>query len=136
MRIAGNTRRNLPSFYQFSLTFVVFAAIWIGLSRPAMAFCEHPPTKWAFGQQFSQTWITDGEVCKSISNFPENIDEIRITEKAKHGISGKNGRYGVAYKPNPGFKGTDSFTYEVISNANYRKGPGMVATVMITVIVQ
>jgi len=97
---------------------------------------EHPPTEWRYGQQFSQTWRTNGDVCTSISRHPEQIYEIRITEQAKHGVSGKNGQYGIAYKPTPCFQGTDSFSYVVISNSTFRDGAGLVATVNITVMVE
>ena len=44
------------------------------------------------------------------------------------------GRFGVADRPNPGFKESDSFSYAVTSNENYRGGAGLVAHVMLNVI--
>jgi hypothetical protein len=132
----GCRRKDSLAKIRLPLASTVFALLSIGLCRPAVAACDHEPTKWIFGQSFYQTWRTDGAACASKSNYPENIGEIRIIEKAKHGIFGKNGPFGVAYRPNPGFKGTDSFSYEVISNARYRHGAGVVATVFITVIVE
>ncbi|HEV7600554.1 MAG TPA: Ig-like domain-containing protein [Bradyrhizobium sp.] len=106
------------------------------ISFSAYAKCQHPPTAWQFGQPFVATWRTDGAVCTSTSNHPENIAEIKVTEKPKHGIAGRNGPHGIAYRPTPGFKGSDSFVYTVTSNANYRKGPGLVAHVTINVVVE
>jgi hypothetical protein len=75
-------------------------------------------------------------VCTSTSNHPDNIAAIRILQRPKHGIAGKNGPYGIAYRANPGFKGADSFVYTVTPNANYRGGAGQIATVTINVIVE
>jgi hypothetical protein len=45
------------------------------------------------------------------------------------------GRFGVAYRPSPTrFKGSDSFSYAVTSNGNYRGGAGLAAHVMVNVI--
>ena len=49
---------------------------------------------------------------------------------------GKSGLFGLAYKPNPGFKGTDSLAFAFVSNSSWRGGAGQVANVRITVIVE
>jgi hypothetical protein len=74
-------------------------------------------TAWQFGSSFVGTWRTDGAVCTSTSNHPENIAAISVVQRPKHGIAGKNGPYGIAYKPDSGFRGNDSFVYTVTSNA-------------------
>lgn len=102
----------------------------------AYAGCVHPMTAWQFGSSFVGTWRTDGAVCPSTSNHPENIAAISVVQRPKHGIAGKNGPYGIAYKPDSGFRGNDPFVYTVTSNANYRKGAGHVATVTINVIIE
>jgi hypothetical protein len=120
---------------------VTSGAVCVGLLMtasldPAYATCQHPPTKWAYDQKLSQTWYSDGDICTDIANFPQSIAEIKITARPKHGVAGKNGPFGVAYRPDAGFKGTDSFGYVVISNAGYRGGAGRRADVTITVVVQ
>jgi hypothetical protein len=102
----------------------------------AYAGCVHPKTAWQFGSAFVGTWRTDGAVCTSTSFHPENIAAISVVQRPKHGIAGKNGPYGIAYKPDTGFRGNDSFVYTVTSNANYRKGAGQVATITINIIVE
>jgi hypothetical protein len=113
-------------------------SIYAILTAPSLALagCEHPPIPWSFGRTTSSTWRTDGSICSSTNNHPENIDKIEIESRAQNGIAGKSGPFVVAYKPNPGFKGTDVFSYAVTSNANYRKGPGWVARVTVHVIVK
>jgi hypothetical protein len=106
-------------------------------SSIAYAACKHPPIPWRFGQQVSTTWRTDGKsVCTSTSNHPEHIERIEIESKPQHGIAGKNGPLGVAYKPDSGFHGLDNFVFAVTSNSTYRKGPGMIARVTVLVIVE
>jgi hypothetical protein len=103
----------------------------------AFAKCEHPKIPWAFGRTISSTWrLTGGGTCTSTNNHPENIEKIEIESKAKNGIAGKSGPFAVAYQPNPGFTGSDVFSYAVTSNANYNKGPGWVARVTVYVISQ
>jgi hypothetical protein len=103
----------------------------------ALANCSHPPLPWRYGSTLSQTWVsTAGSICSSRSNHPENIASITIVTRASHGIAGRSGPDLVAYKPNPGFKGTDYFEYAVTSNSNYREGAGLVAHVRIDVVVE
>lgn len=67
-------------------------------------------------------------------NNPQYIASIEIENKPAHGLAGRNGPFGVAYQPNPGFKGIDDFTYKVTSNSEYRKGPGWTARVHVRII--
>jgi hypothetical protein len=106
------------------------------ISSAAFARCEHEKTAWQFGRSFTGIWRTNGTICTSTSNHPENIAQIVVVRKPSHGIAGRNGPYGIAYKPNPGFKGADYFEYHVISNGNHRRGAGQVARVAINVIVE
>jgi hypothetical protein len=103
----------------------------------ALAGCSHPTTSWRFGSTFSATWVsTDGGICSSHNFHPENIASITMVTRASHGIAGRTGPSLVAYKPNPGFKGTDFFEYAVTSNGHYREGAGLVAYVRINVVVE
>ncbi|MCX7308990.1 MAG: hypothetical protein NTZ72_14025 [Afipia sp.] len=105
-------------------------------STLAAAKCEHPPIPWSFGRDaIRSAWrITDGSACSTRMNHPEHIAGIEIENKPKNGIAGRDGPYGVAYQPNNGFKGTDDFSFKVISNSRYRKGAGWVGRVHVRVI--
>ena len=101
-----------------------------------MARCERSHIPWRYGQQVSIVWRTDGAVCTDVPNEHQYIAQIRITERPKHGVLGKAGMFGLAYKPDPGFKGTDSLVLAFVSNSNWRGGAGQVANVSITIIVE
>jgi hypothetical protein len=108
----------------------------IALSAPAWARCERSHISWRYGQQVSSVWRTDGAVCTDVPNEHQYIAAIQITGRPQHGILGKAGTFGLAYKPNPGFKGTDSLAFAFVSNSAWRGGAGQVANVSITIIVE
>jgi hypothetical protein len=91
---------------------------------------------WRYGDSFSFTWyVAAGGVCTSTNRHPENISRIEITAQPSHGIAGKNGISGIAYRPIPGYRGSDAFTYTVTSKAESRF-QGQIATVNVFVIVE
>jgi hypothetical protein len=108
----------------------------IASSIPAFARCERSHIPWRYGQSVSSTWRTDGDVCTDVPNEHQYIAAIQITERPKHGVLGKAGLFGLAYKPDPGFRGTDTLSFAFVSNGTWRGGPGQVANVSITVIVE
>jgi hypothetical protein len=111
------------------MRFLTVLALCAGMTGAASAGCEHPPMPWQFGETFSSTWhITGGSSCKTTSRHPEVIAAIEITARPRNGIAGKDGLFGVAYKPNEGFKGSDTFSYAVTSNASHHGGAGRVAS--------
>ena len=113
--------------------FATLSALFAPISE-AEANCRHPPTHWGFGKTVSTLWTTDEEaVCTSRNIHPENIEKIEIVSKPKHGNAGAAGTDSVAYKPNWGYRGADTFAYAVISNANAKKGAGQVARVNVFV---
>ena len=106
-----------------------------GMPTMASAECKHAPIPWEFGRSISSTWrITGGSTCGSNNYHPENIARIEIETRPKNGVAGKSGPFGVAYKPNPGFKGSDTFSYAIIPNAHYRGFLGSVGRVTVNVI--
>jgi hypothetical protein len=106
----------------------------IGSISTAQAGCRHPPIGWKFGKTVSTLWTTDEEaVCTSRNLYPDKIEKIEIVSKARHGTAGAAGIDSVAYKPNWGYRGSDAFTYAVISNGNAKKGAGRVARVNVFV---
>jgi hypothetical protein len=113
--------------------FATLSALFASISE-AEANCRHPPTHWGFGKTVSTLWTTDEEaVCTSRNIHPENIEKIEIVSKPKHGNAGAAGTDSVAYKPNWGYRGSDTFAYAVISNGNAKKGAGQVARVNVFV---
>jgi len=109
--------------------FATLSALLAPISA-AHANCRHPPTGWRFGQTVSTLWTTDGEaVCIARNIHPENIEKIQIVSKPRHGTAGAADTDSVAYKPNWGYRGSDTFTYVVISNGNAKNGAGQIARV-------
>ena len=109
-------------------------ALLVGPVSSAEARCRHPPVAWKFGQTVSSLWSTDEEaVCISRNLYPDQIEKIQIVSKPQHGTAGAAGGDSVAYKPNWGYRGSDAFTYIVISNGNTEKGAGRVARVNVFV---
>jgi hypothetical protein len=120
-----------------SVLFISIVGLGGMLPNAAYAGCKHDAIPWKFGKQTFSKWQTDNtSVCKSTNNRPQHIQKIEIVSKPQHGLAGKDGPFGVAYKPEAGFHGSDSFVYEVTSNSAYRKGAGMVARVTVVVVVQ
>jgi hypothetical protein len=109
-------------------------ALLVGSISNAEAGCRHPPIGWKFGRTVSSPWSTDEEaVCTSRNLYPDQIEKIEIVAKPRHGTAGAAGGDSVAYKPNWGYRGSDAFTYIVISNGNAGKGSSRVARVNIFV---
>ena len=109
-------------------------ALAIGPVSSAEGGCRHPAVGWKFGQTVSALWSTDEEaVCVSRNLHPDQIGKIEIVSKPKHGTAGAAGGDSVAYKPNWGYRGSDTFSYAIISNDNFHKGAGQVARVNVFV---
>lgn len=101
----------------------------------AKATCKHDGVSSVF-RTAALSWVTDDKsVCTMTMHSPDHIAKIEIDSKPQHGVAGRSGPFGVAYKPEPGFHGSDTFTFAVTSNSNYRKGAGRVGrfTVFVTV---
>ena len=117
-------------------TFGIAFGLSILASAPALARCERSHIPWRYGESVSSVWTTDGAVCQDVPNEHQYIAAIRITQRPKHGVLGKAGLFGLAYKPDPGFKGTDTLAFAFVSNSTWRGGAGLIANVSITVVVQ
>ena len=116
---------------------VLGAALVAALATDALAKCDKPPMPWKFGGNLTTTWrSTEGSVCTTTSNHPQNIEKIKIISKPQHGVAGRDGPFGVAYKPDAGYRGSDTFVYLVTSNSNFRKGAGWVAKITVLVKVE
>ena len=86
--------------------------------------------------KYRSIWRTDGAVCTDVPREHQYIAEIRITGRPQHGVLGKAGLFGLAYRPAPGFKGTDTLSFAFVSNNKWEGGAGQVANVNITIIVE
>jgi hypothetical protein len=131
--------RSLTAFLLTGLLLLTPSFAWSrnfgGFNRQG-AFCKHPPVHWRYGGSFSSTWfVSQDGVCMSTNNHPDDVSYIKITSPASHGIAGKNGPFGIAYHPSPGFKGSDTFAYTVTSKAD-SKYHGQIATISVYVIVE
>ncbi len=98
------------------------------------AKCKHEPSHWRFGKTVSVLWSTDEEaVCTSRNIYPEKIEKIEIASKPRHGSAGVAGTESVAYKPNWGYRGSDTFTYIIFSSDNAKNGADQIARVNVFV---
>ena len=139
MNVAILRVRSLTAFLLAGLLLLTPSFAWSrnfgGFNRQG-AFCKHPSVPWRYGGSFSSTWfVSVGGVCISTNKHPDNVSYIKITSPASHGIAGKDGPFGIAYHPSPGFKGSDTFVYTVTSKAN-SKYRGQIATISVYVIVE
>jgi hypothetical protein len=111
--------------------------VWAGSISTAEAACVTQRLPWSYGSSTSGTWRTTvGEPCSIGNNNPQHVESMTIARRPRNGIAGQAHPTGWAYQPRPGFKGTDSFTVRIVSNASHPRGRGLVATVHITVIVE
>jgi hypothetical protein len=94
-----------------------FIALLATMPSNAHAACKHGPIPWRFGDSITSEWKTDDKsVCTSTNFYPKNISRIEIETRPQHGSAGKAGPFAVAYKPKPGFHGSDTFMYAVFPN--------------------
>ena len=108
------------------------AVLLVALPAVAQGNC-HERVHWTFGRSTTSTWhVSGGAACSMTNTRPQHIAKIDIDSNAKNGVVGKSGPFGVVYKPNFGFKGSDSFSFSITSNESYDKGAGYVAHVLIS----
>jgi hypothetical protein len=101
-------------------------------STPAWAGCKVDPFHFYFGSDTSaEAHITGGGPCKITLAMGRNsgIESIAITEAAKHGSASTNGSPAypeIYYRPGPGFRGSDQFTFTVKGGGTRLQGPSNV----------
>jgi hypothetical protein len=111
---------------------IIVAVLSVTLPASALAECDRPFINWGWGVTVNSTWHTSGgSVCVVTFRWPEYNAKIDIASKPKHGMAGKDGPFGVAYKPNPGYRGRDDFVFRITSTSGFRVG-----TVNVSVVVE
>src|SRR5579871_2091164 len=92
----------------------------------ASADCNSPGLgKWRFGETIKLVWhSTDGGIC-STDLRPYSSTQmlnLQIVARPRHGTAGRSGLTSIAYRPAPGFKGTDSFTVSLSGIGHITQG--------------
>lgn len=105
-------------------------------SSTANADC--PSVRWNFrlGQETTTSRVTDGTPCffrMTDIGGEGAIYGVEIATPPKNGTALASGRSMVVYKPKAGFKGEDSFVFELVGKLN---GTPTSAKVRVTVTVQ
>jgi hypothetical protein len=103
-------------------------------STSSLAFCRNPGLgRWHFGEARRLNWhSTGGDTCAvELSPDPRTqMANLRISARARHGLAARSGLTGIAYKPNEGFKGVDTFSFSFSGIGPETRG---VTTVQVTV---
>jgi hypothetical protein len=89
----------------------------------SVANADCPSVRWNFrlGQETSTSRVTDGTPCFfHMTDIDGNgaIYGIEIATRPKNGTALASGRSMVVYKPKAGFKGEDSFVFELVGKLN------------------
>jgi hypothetical protein len=117
----------------------VVTLLLVGLfSREGYANCKIEHYIIRIGEITTANWtITNGSAC--VSNFKlaktSKYSSVGISSKPSHGIAGSAGVDSIAYRPEPGFKGSDAFVVRVEGHGKGKPGEG-IATVRIYVQVE
>jgi hypothetical protein len=96
------------------LGLIVFLAV-LSASTSSIAGCNSPGLgRWHFGEVHRLEWhSTGGDICATeLRPDPQTgMTNLQIATKARHGLAARAGLTGIAYRPAPGFKGTDTFSF-------------------------
>jgi hypothetical protein len=104
-----------------------FAVVIVAFSpREAQAVCKIGHYIIRIGETTSANWTTDGSPC--VSNFKlaktSKFSSLRIASKPSHGFAGRSGVDSIAYRADPGFKGTDAFVISIEGHGKGKPGEG------------
>jgi hypothetical protein len=107
-------------------------------TTPVRAACNMPRFPVDFGTDISTSMsVSNDSRCEMkfwSGRSGNTFESIRILERPQHGIVAKaEGFPSVAYRPNPGFRGADSFSFIVSGRGN--RGPKS-STIRVSVTVQ
>ena len=115
------------------LAVIVLLAV-LPASTSSLASCSNPGLgRWHFGEARRLNWRTTGGDACAIELSPDRRTEmadLRISARARHGLAARSGLTGIAYKPNEGFKGVDTFSFSFSGTGPETRG---VTTVQVTV---
>ena len=112
-------------------------ALLMMLSKPADAGCRVAGFRFSWGSDTSASMmVTGGSTCaiNLRAGASSAFESIRISSRPAHGTTGSSGSYSVAYRPNAGFTGSDSFAFTVTGRG--REASSKSTTVRVSVTVQ
>jgi hypothetical protein len=116
-----------------ALRLIVLLAV-LPASTSSLAFCSNPGLgRWHFGEARRLNWHTTGGDTCAVELSPHRqtqMADLRISARARHGLAARSGLTGMAYKPNEGFKGVDTFSFSFSGAGPETRG---VTTVQVTV---
>jgi len=116
-----------------ALRLIVLLAV-LPASTSSLAFCNNPGLgRWHFGEARRLNWHTTGGDTCAVELSPHRqtqMADLRISARARHGLAARSGLTGIAYKPNEGFKGVDTFSFSFSGAGPETRG---VTTVQVTV---
>ena len=94
---------------------IFLSAFLVSASSSANAKCITAKFNWNFGYETTATQAGDGSTCRIVLNTAGSaIYGADIVAKPKNGSVTFVDRTTVLYKPNAGFKGRDSYTFEYV----------------------
>ena len=102
----------------------------------AEAGCSSVNWNFRFGQETTTSRETDGAPCSfRMTNVGGDsaVYGIEVPTPPKHGTTSATGRASLVYRPTPGFKGEDSFVFELVGKMG---GTPTSARVRVTVTVK
>lgn len=116
-----------------ALGLIILMAV-LPASTSSLAFCSNPGLgRWHFGEARRLNWhSTGGDTC-AVELSPDRrtqMANLRISARARHGLAARSGLTGIAYKPDEGFKGVDTFSFSFSGIGPETHG---VTTVQVTV---
>jgi hypothetical protein len=91
--------------------------------------------KWHFAEVRTLSWHSSGGAICAMELAPAStttLNNLRVVRRAMHGLAALSGLTGIAYRPQDGFRGRDSFSFSVSGAGNQSKGTTLV-TVNVTV---
>jgi hypothetical protein len=108
---------------------IVIFLSFIGISQ-ACADCHAERLgRWHFGETRTLTWHSSGGSICATELAPASTTEmsnLRIAHRAAHGLAALSGLTGIAYRPQDGFKGQDSFSFSFSGTGSQSRGTTLV----------
>jgi hypothetical protein len=120
-------------------TMLLMLAIWISCSSAADAGCRVGTFRFSWGSDTSASMlVTQGSTCaiNLRAGGGSAFGSIKISSRPAHGTAGASGSYSVAYRPKPGFTGSDSFAFTASGSGSREPNVGRSTTIQVNVTVQ
>jgi hypothetical protein len=114
-------------------------AVWVCCLCPADAGCRFSAFRFSWGSNTStNVLVTGGSTCaiNLRAGSSSAFQSIRISSRPAHGTAGAASSYSVAYRPNAGFRGSDSFAFTVSGKSAQTNNMVKSTTIQVSVTVQ